>query len=198
MYLTKRQKEILDYIGEYVAASGYAPTLEEIGAHFGLSSPATVYKHVQRLVQKGYLRKTKHQGRGIEIVEAQPERSIEVPVRGVLRSGRRIEPIRPPELTALPPAFREFAPLFALRVRGNELDDRHLVDGDLLVLEERAPGRDGETALVIWDGSIPALGRCRHDAGDLFVEAPGNAWRRVAPRRDEVRGVLVGVLRRYP
>jgi repressor LexA len=197
MYLTKRQKEILDYIAEHVDQRGYAPTLEEIGAHFGLSSPATVYKHVQRLVQKGYLRKTRHQGRGIEVVGAEPERSIEVPLRGELRPGRRIDPVRPPELAALPPSFRGHALLYALRVRGTGLEDQQLLDGDILVIEERAPERDGDVALLVSAGGTPALAPCRRQDGGFFVRTGEGAWRLLGAAGDEVRGVLVGAIRAY-
>lgn len=197
MYLTKRQKEILDYISEYLERRGYAPTLEEIGAHFGLSSPATVYKHVQRLVQKGFLRKARHQGRGIELVDAEPERSIEVALRGELRPGRRIDPLRPPQLIALPASFRGGAPQHALRLRGDGIEDLRLADGDLLVIEERPPEGDGDVVLVLSADGTPLLGRCRREPEGLFVRTGEGAWRRLGASGDVSRGVLVAALRRY-
>jgi repressor LexA len=197
MYLTKRQKQILDYIGEYFAARGYAPTLEEIGEHFGLSSPATVYKHVQKLVEKGYLRKTKHQGRGIEVVEASPERTIEVSLLGTLRLGRRIEPVRPPELVCLPPTFRGRAPLFALRVRGITPEGAELQDGDLIVLEDRRPRREDESVLVMLNGRLPAFGHTFRDDDDLWVRYADGSRSDIGETDNEIRGVLVGLIRDY-
>ena len=92
MYLTKRQKEILDFVREQVELNGYAPTLQEIGLRFGLSSPATVYKHVEQLVHKGYLRKAPHQGRGIQLVD--PERMTQEDVLGLAATDGR--PLRLP------------------------------------------------------------------------------------------------------
>ena len=105
MYLTKRQKEILDYINRYVDENGYAPTLKEIGTGFGLSSPATVYNHIELLVQKGYLKKTPHQGRGIELVDGDPVRTTEVPILGQISAARIIQATTAGETVNLPPDF---------------------------------------------------------------------------------------------
>jgi len=121
--LTKRQKEILEFVRGQVLARGYAPTLQEIGTEFGLSSPATVYKHIEQLVQKGYLRKTPHQGRGIELVDPEPLRTVEVPLLGQVATGRPIEAIADGEMVNVPPDFVGRSPTYALRVRGNSMTD---------------------------------------------------------------------------
>lgn len=201
MYLTKRQKEILDFIAVYLDRNGYAPTLEEIGDHFGLSSPATVYKHVEQLVDKGHLRKAPHQGRGLQLVESGGTRTIEVPLLGRLMAGRPIEAIRPPETVHLPPEFRASARLYALRVRGNSLMEEQLLDGDLLVVEDRADAEDGETVVaLLHDNRVATLrriyrerGRVRLQPRDATLEplyAPEGHYR--------IQGVVIGLLRRYP
>src|SRR5262245_59056219 len=83
MALTKRQRQILDFIGGFIEERGYSPSLEEIGSHFGLSSVATVHKHVSRLVEKGLVRRGWNQNRSIELVEQGPAaRALEVPLLG--------------------------------------------------------------------------------------------------------------------
>ena len=158
MYLTKRQKETFDYIAGYVRENGYAPTLEEIGDHFGLSSPATVYKHVQQLVTKGYLRKTRHQGRGIEIVDSGGHEAFEAPVLGEITAGRPVEAAPQAESVPLPPTFSSTAPVYLLRVRGASLEDELLRDGDLLIIEDRPAARDGEVVLAVLHGELTAIG----------------------------------------
>ena len=94
MHLTKRQKEIFDFVCEYLERAGYAPSLEEIGERFGFSSVATVHKHVQNLVEKGLLRKAWNRSRSIEIVrEEPPANGIELPLLGRVAAGAPIEAV---------------------------------------------------------------------------------------------------------
>ncbi len=199
MYLTKRQKEILDYIRDYLKAEGYAPTLEEIGAHFGLSSPATVYKHVQQLVQKGYVRKAKHQGRGIELVENDSARGVEIPLLGRIAGGRPLEAIRPAESVSLPSSFAAAGPLYALRVNGSSLSDELLLDGDVLVIEDRSIAADGDTVVLVLGDQLTAVGRFFRESGHVRLEPShgGGEPLYVPESRVRVRGVIVGLLRHY-
>lgn len=199
MYLTKRQKETLDYIAAYLSERGYAPTLVEIGSHFGLSSPATVYKHVQQLVHKGYLRKARHQGRGLELVEVKPQRTIEAPLLGQLVAGRSLEAIRPARTVSLPPEFNSLVPLYVLRVRGNWLNDEQLADGDLVIVEDRSKAEDGETVVALLDNDLPAVGRIYREAGGVRLQParPGREPLWLPEGQLQIRGVVVGLLRRY-
>jgi len=199
MYLTKRQKQILDYIREYIELEGFAPTLEEIGARFGLSSPATVYKHVQQLVRKGYLRKAKHQGRGLELVDVESEQTIAVPLRGRLAGGGPVESGERTRTVSLPPGFSGRSPLFALEVSGDELAGELLGDGDLLVIEERTNARDGETVVATVDGGDATVGRYYLESGLVRLQCRSNGDEPIlAPEtRVRVEGVVVGLLRRY-
>ena len=198
MYLTKRQKEILDYISGYLKAEGYAPTLEEIGAHFGLSSPATVYKHVQQLVQKGYLSKAKHQGRGIQLVDTKLARGVEVPLLGQIAGGHPLEPIRPAEVN-LPSSFAAGGPLYALRVKGNSLADELLLDGDLLVIEDRSIATDGDTVVLVLGDQLAAVGRFFQEPGHVRLEPSHGAGESLYLPESQVRvrGGVVGLLRHY-
>ncbi len=199
MYLTKRQKETLDYITGYLSEHGYAPTLEEIGSYFGLSSPATVYKHVQQLVHKGYLRKARNQGRGLELVEVEPLRTIEAPLLGQLVAGRSLEAIRPARTVNLPPEFNSLAPIYVLRVRGDWLNDEQLADGDLLVVEDRSTAENGETVVALLRDDLPAVGRIYREAGGVRLQPahPGREPLWLPEGQLQIRGVLVGLLRRY-
>ncbi len=199
MYLTKRQKEILDYVREQVGRNGYAPTLQEIGFRFGLSSPATVYKHIELLVQKGYLRKAPHQGRGIQLVDPEPVRTVEVPLLGQVAAGRPIEAVSTAETINLPPDFVGRKPTYALRVRGNSLIDEQIRDGDLVIVEDRTTPEDGETVIALLPGEEVVL-RKLYREGDKIRLQPANAA--VEPllvdKADvRVQGVVLGIMRRY-
>lgn len=199
MYLTKRQKEILDFIRAQVDAQGYAPTLQEIGQRFGLSSPATVYKHVEQLVQKGYLRKTPHQGRGIQLVDPEPIRTVEVPLLGQVAAGRPIEALGDNEMVNLPPDFVGRRPTYVLRVRGNSMIDEQIRDGDYVIVEDRSSAENGETVIALLSGDNVTLKKYYRE-GPLIRLQPANPTIEpllVDERDVRVQGVVVGVMRRY-
>jgi repressor LexA len=197
MYLTKRQKEILDYVRECLGRNGYAPTLEEIGLHFGLSSPATVYKHIELLVQKGYLRKAPHQGRGIQLVDPEPVRTVEVPLLGRLAAGRPIEALARAETVNLPPDLVGRKPTYALRVRGNSLIDEQIRDGDLVIVEDRTTAVDGETIIALLKGGGVTVRKFYREEDKIRLQPANPAVEPLLVDQDGVRvhGIVVGVMR---
>lgn len=199
MYLTRRQKEILDYVNKHVDDNGYAPTLKEIGTWFGLSSPATVYNHIELLVQKGYLRKTPHQGRGIELVDGEPARTVEIPVLGQISAARLIQATTSGEIVNLPPDFVTRKAIYALRVRGNSMIDEQVCDNDLIIVEDRTTPEDGELVLALLEDKNVFL-RKYYPEGQRVRLQPTNsaadAWL-VDKEAVRVRGVVVGLMRRY-
>lgn len=200
MHLTRRQKEIYDYICSYLEQEGYAPSLEEIGEEFGLSSVATVHKHVQNLVEKGLLRKAWNRSRSIEVVDrSSPPETVEIPLLGEVAAGSPIEAIPTPDQLAVPPDMVGNRQCFALRVRGNSMIEDHILDGDIVVLESRHVPRDGETVVALIRREECTLKRIYRDGGKVKL-VPANA--RLAPvelpaEDVEVQGVVVGLLRNF-
>jgi len=199
MYLTKRQKEILDFIREHVGEHGYAPTLQEIGSRFGLSSPATVYKHVEQLVQKGYLRKAPHQGRGIQLVDPEPVRTVEVPLLGQLTAGRPIQAVANPETVNLPPDFVGRKPTYALRVRGNSLIGEQIRDGDIVIVEDRTTAETGETVIALLPGEKVTLKKFLREGSVIRLQPANPTIEPLFVDEADVRiqGVVIGIMRRY-
>ena len=199
MHLTKRQKEIYDFLREYVTREGYAPSLEEVGAHFGLSSVATVHKHVQNLVEKGLLRKTWNRSRSIEIVDAPTAPACEVPLLGTVAAGLPIEAIPTPGSISVPENMVGSRECFALSVRGDSMIDDHILDGDVVLLESRKTPRAGETVVALVDREEATLKRFYLDGGKVRL-VPANP--ELEPleypaERVEVQGVVIGLLRRF-
>jgi repressor LexA len=200
MHLTKRQKEIFDFICEYLEREGYAPSLEEIGERFGLSSVATVHKHVQNLVDKGLLRKAWNRSRSLEIVrDEEPPAGAEIPLLGRVAAGRPIEAVATPDTIAVPADMVGRRECFALRVSGDSMIDDHIVDGDVVVLESRKVPRGGETVVALIRGEECTLKRFYQDGGKVRL-VPANA--RMAPMEFaaedvEVQGVVVGLVRNF-
>ena len=138
MFLTKRQKEIYQYLKEHIRDKGYAPSIAEIGKQFKLSSPATVHKHLVHLESKGLIRKHQHLSRAIEIVD---ERSIDVSPReytvlGHIVAGKPIEVLENREVMSFLPD-PENKNVFVLRVKGNSMIEDHIKDGDYVIVEKR-------------------------------------------------------------
>ncbi len=200
MHLTKRQKEIFDFICEYLEREGYAPSLEEIGERFGLSSVATVHKHVQNLVDKNLLRKAWNRSRSIEVVreERAPAR-VEIPLLGRVAAGRPIEAVAVPDTIAVPPDLVARRDCFALRVSGDSMIDDHIVDGDVVVLEARKTPRAGETVVALIRGEDCTLKRFYQDGGKVKL-VPANAALSPMefPAEDvQVQGVVIGLMRNF-
>jgi repressor LexA len=202
MALTRRQREIYDYVKAFVADEGYSPSLEEIGAHFGLRSVATVHKHVQHLVEKGLLRKAWNRSRSVEPVD-EPETGSEMvslPLLGVVAAGMPIEAIEDNERIEIPPDMAgRPGERFVLRVKGESMIEDMIADGDLVIVESRNEARNGETVVAIVDGSDATLKRF-YQKGDTVHLEPANSSMEpiIVPAQNvEIRGVLRGLLRSY-
>jgi repressor LexA len=198
--LTRRQREIYDFIRDFVKEHGYSPSLEEIGAGFGLSSVATVHKHVQHLVEKGYLRKAWNRSRSVEPVEEETSAVVALPLLGTVAAGLPIEAIEVEERLDVPaamvPAGRA---CFALRVRGDSMIDEQILDGDIVVVESRPEARDGETVVALVRGEDATLKKLYRRGSQVRLQPANPTMGPIdLPAKDvEVRGVVRGLIRLY-
>jgi repressor LexA len=199
MALTRRQREVYDFISAFVEERGYSPSLEEIGAHFGLSSVATVHKHVQHLVEKGMLRKAWNRSRSVEPVAAPAATVVPLPLLGIVAAGAPIEPVEVAETIDVP---RQLVPrrgeCFVLRVRGDSMIEDQIRDGDFVVVERRPEARDGETVVAVVRDEATLKRFYRR--GRRVRLQPANAALQpieVPASEVEVRGVVRGLLRQY-
>lgn len=201
MTLTKRQKEIRDYLVTYVEAHGYAPTIEEIGRHFGLSSPATVHKHLCNLEDKGVITRGWNLSRAIELTPLEETaEAIDLPLLGQVAAGVPIEAVETREKLSVPADFvRRPSDAFALRVRGESMVGEGILDGDYVVVESRPTADNGETVVALIDGDA-TVKKFHREAGGRICLRPANPAMepiRVPAHKVEVRGVVVAVVRRY-
>jgi len=200
MALTRRQREIYDFICRFVEDNGYSPSLEEIGAGFGLSSVATVHKHVQHLVEKGFLRKAWNRSRSVEPVEADAPDAVALPLLGVVAAGQPIESVEVPESIDVP---RELVPRrgesYVLRVRGDSMIDEQIRDGDYVVIESRSQARNGETVVALIRGVETTLKKLQRRGRKVILQ-PANPEMKpleVPAGQVQIQGVVRGLLRRY-
>jgi len=200
MALTRRQREIYDYICEFVQEKGYSPSLEEIGAHFDLRSVATVHKHVQHLVEKKYLRKAWNRSRSVEPASAPSEAmGVALPLRGTVAAGLLSEAIEDDETIVVPQDMAgRPGQTFLLRVRGDSMIQDQIADGDLVVVESRNEARNGETVVALVGNDATLKRFYRRGAEVRLVPANDTMEEIVVPAESvTIRGVVRGLLRHY-
>jgi repressor LexA len=201
MYVTRRQKEILDYLSRHISRHGYAPTIEEIGEHFGLASLATVHKHLSNLQEKGLIKREWNRSRALELVSADLSvAAVEVPLLGRVAAGSPIEAIESRETIAIPKDMVGRNDTYVLQVKGDSMIDEQIRDGDYVIVENRKSARDGEMVIALLSGENVTLKKLYRERGGKVRLQPANARMKplLVPADDvRVQGVVVGVLRRY-
>ena len=208
MALTKRQRQMYDFIAEFVQSNGYSPSFEEIGAAMGLSSLATVHKHLNNLETKKMLRRDYNRSRSIDVLplpEGIPSRarpvqvsSFELPLVGRIAAGQPIEQVETPETISLSD-FTRAKDVFVLQVKGESMQDEHIVDGDYVLVEKTDSAREGEIVVALVNGSETTLKRL-YRAGEQIRLQPSNASMQpimVPAESVRVQGRVVAVLRKY-
>ena len=198
--LTKRQREILDYLNEFIEQHGYAPSLEEIGRRFGLSSLATVHKHLTNLQDKGFIRRAWNRSRSVELVPTRMGgRALDLPLLGYVAAGVPIEAVVSSETVTVPEDLVGTRDTYALRVRGNSMIDEQIRDGDLVVVEDRQTAQNGEMVIALLEGAEVTLKKFYRENGHIRLQPANDAIEPIIVRADDVQvqGVVVGVMRRY-
>jgi repressor LexA len=207
MALTKRQRQIYDYISDFVARNGYSPSFEEIGDGMGLSSLATVHKHVSNLEKKGLLKRDYNRSRSIDVLPpkgnlkksmaAMPP-PLELPLLGRIAAGRPIEAVENPETLSLSD-FTSSKDVYVLKVMGESMQDEHIVEGDYVIVEKADSARNGEIVVAVVNKDDATLKRIYHE-GETTRLQPSNAKMQpiIVPSRSvQVQGRVIGVLRKY-
>ena len=202
MPLTKRQKEILDYIQTFIEERGYAPSFEEIAESFGYSSLATVHEHLSNLERKGYIRKSYNESRSIEVVPDETgSQAVELPLLGAVAAGLPIEAIASAETLAVPSDMvRPGHKNYVLRVEGNSMIDEQIRDGDYIVVKAKNTAENGETVIALVGGESATVKKLYRERDNRVRLQPANATMEplfVDANDLTVQGVVVGVIRKY-
>ncbi len=202
MALTRRQKELFDYLESYIGEHGYAPSFEEIAEAFQYTSLATVHEHVSNLERKGYIRKAYNQSRSIEVVRGNAlPGAVELLLLGEVAAGHPIEAIEDRETILVPPdLLRKGGENYVLRVTGDSMIEEQIRDGDYIIVNSRPTANDGEMVVALIGGEAATVKKLYREPGGRIRLQPANE--RLQPMyfdADEVtiQGVVVGVIRRY-
>jgi len=197
--LTRRQREILDYLREHGDGFAGPPTLDELCRALGLHSKGSLHKHIQALVAAGLVEPLHGRQRGIRLTEAARRRPGELPLLGRIAAGRPIEAITDTETVEVPAALQRGRDCYVLEVRGDSMIEDGILDGDWVVIEPRTQARDGEVVVALIDGAEATLKRIEQRPGQVVLH-PANARHAAqvyAPDQVQIQGVLVGQMRRY-
>jgi repressor LexA len=202
MPLTKRQKEILDFIHAFIDQHGYAPSFEEIAHSFGYSSLATVHEHLSNLERKGYIRKSYNESRSIEMVPDDGTVSaMELPLLGTVAAGLPIEAVQDQESLAVPAdMIRPGKDNFVLRVEGDSMIEEQIRDGDYIVVSSQPTASDGEVVVALVGGDSVTVKRLYREPENRIRLQPANAAMSpifVDASEVAVQGVVVGLIRRF-
>ncbi len=198
--LTKRQREILDYLTDFIGQHGYAPSLEEIGRRFNLSSLATVHKHLTNLEEKGCIRRAWNRSRSVELVPTRSAgRTVDLPLLGFVAAGHPIEAVPGNETIAVPEALTGSRDSYVLRVKGSSMIDEQIRDGDWVIVEDRKSVNDGEMVIALVGGMDVTLKKIYREHGKIRLQPANPTMAPLVVDADsvQVQGVVVGVMRRY-
>lgn len=200
--LYKRQKQIVDFVAQYIQSNGHAPTLQEIADAMNLSSLATVHEHIATLIRKGVLKKYEGSVRGLEIVDPRYVNSgagLELPILGFIAAGKPIEPYTDPNasLPVSPGLVSGKKRSFVLQVKGDSMVDEGILDGDYVLIEEQESAQNGEIVVALLENGLATLKRFFKEATRVRLEPANAAMSPIYATNVRIQGKVVGVIRRY-
>jgi repressor LexA len=206
MAITRRQRELYDFISRFVAENQYSPSFEEIKVGMGLNSLATVHKHVTNLEKKGLLTRDYNRSRSIDLVppKGKLKQSMAVntamvlPLLGRIAAGRPIEAVQSNETISLADFVRS-KEVFVLEVRGESMQDEAILDGDYVLVEKTKTAHNGDIVVALLESSDATLKRFFREGENIRLQ-PSNAAMKpiiVPAATVEIQGRVIGVLRKY-
>jgi repressor LexA len=200
MKLTKRQKEILDFVSGFIEENGYSPSMEEIAGHFHFASLNAVFKHLQALESRGHLHRDSNRARSIQLSQTSTGGIQTIPLFGYIAAGGPIEAISNQEMLQIPEYFLPGrGNFYVLRVKGESMIEEQIRDGDYVVVESRETASPGETVVALVDNENVTLKKFFPEGVQVRLQPANEA---MAPiildgQRVKIQGVVVSVMRKY-
>ncbi|MBI2587915.1 transcriptional repressor LexA [Candidatus Azambacteria bacterium] len=196
--LTKRQKEILNFIEEFLKENEYSPSLQEIGEHFGLSSVATIHQHVEALRRKGYLAKEANQSRSLHLADEGPKPAVAIPLIGTITAGQPVETYETPEEIQVPAGMvSDPARHFALRVSGSSMIDEGILDGDVVIVRKQSMAENGDTVVALINGRETTLKKIYREKRYFRLQPANPSLRPIFVKHVTIQGKVAGVIRSF-
>lgn len=201
--LYRRQRQILNFINQYIQKNGLAPSLRQIAESIGVSSLATIHEHLQILETKGVLKRFKGSIRGIKLADEwqvpYQTSGVELPILGFIAAGQPIEPYTDPNATlSVPPKMvSEKKPTFVLQVKGNSMIEDGILDGDFVVMEQQEEAKNGDIVVALLESGFATLKRYFKEASRIKLEPANSTVPPIYSTNVKIQGRLVGLIRKY-
>jgi len=202
--LYKRQRQIVDFIRQFIQKNGFSPTLQEIASAIGVSSLATVHEHLQALIKKKIIKRYEGAIRGLELIENKLQEavgSVEIPVLGFIAAGQPIQPYTDPEATMkiAPWLISGKKRAFILQVKGSSMIEEGIFDRDYVIIEEEsvATVRDGDIVVALLENGLATLKRFFREKTRVRLEPANSTMSPIFATNVRIQGKCVGVIRKY-
>lgn len=199
VYLTKKQRAVVDYVEQYGAEKGEAPTLREIAQHFGISK-VSVLQHLRALEKKKVLKRMPYAARSIDVRPEFVTRArlprVEIPCVGTISAGAPMEPFPSPQGVDVASLFETRKECVLLRAKGDSMKDDAIRDGDYVIVERRDWARDGEMVVAVLPSGEATLKRLYREEGGVRLQPSNPDQAPLQVPSAKVYGVVIGLLRR--
>lgn len=198
----RRQKQILDFLNNYISENGHAPTLVEIAKHLGVKSLATVHEHLETLQKKGLIKRSHGIKKTIELVEKKIGKviqGVELPLSGFIAAGAPIEPYTDPTATFMvtPNMVSQKRNSYVLVVKGESMIEDGILDGDYVVVEETNQANNGDIVVAMVDNGIVTLKRFYREKDRIRLQPANASMQPIYAKNVTIQGKVVSVIRKY-
>jgi repressor LexA len=195
--LTKKQKEILDFITQFIQTNSYAPSYREIAEYFGYSSTATVHEHIKSLEDKGLITSSHNAARSLEVVEHRFGKAIELPLAGLITAGSPIEAIETNDTIAVPQNLVKDENSFVLKVKGESMIEDGILDGDYVVVERNFYPKNGDVVVALLDNTYATLKKYYREKDRIRLQPANKTMKPIYAKNPAIQGIVKAILRTF-
>ncbi len=202
--LYPRERQMLDFITQFIDRYGYAPTLKEIGQAMSISSPATIHEHIDRLRQKGFIKKLDGTARGLEVVKtnyktAGSEGTVELPVLGFIAAGAPLEPYTDPNfyISVAPGLVPNDKAGYVLQVKGSSMIEDGILDGDYVIIAHQQDAKNGDIVVALLPNGLATLKRIYFEKDRIKLAPANSTMTPIFTTHVKIQGKVVGLIRKF-
>lgn len=201
--LYTKERQLLEFITQFIQRYGYAPTLKEIGDALGMNSPATVHEHIDRLRIKGYIKKLDGTARGLEVTEnyhsGNASTAVELPVLGYIAAGSPLEPYTDPNyyMSVAPSLISQNKPSYILQVKGTSMIEDGIMDGDFVVIQHQSDAQNGDIVVALLPNGLATLKRIYFEKERIKLMPANATMSPIFTTHVKIQGKVVGLIRKF-
>jgi SOS regulatory protein LexA len=196
--LTKRQRQVLDFIKSFTNKKGYAPSLEEIKKYLRLSSVSTAHHHILKLEKEGYIKRWRNEPRAIELVDKKKGELVKIPLLGTIAAGQPIEAIEDKKMIKVPKSqLSKSGEHFALRVQGDSMINEGIFDGDIVVIRKQPDAENGETVVALINDNEVTLKKIYKEKNGFRLQPANPNLKPIFTKELIIQGKVISVIRKF-